>query len=41
MVIELLAVARKLGHKDMTTWGILAGLILGFATDFILTAVGA
>ena len=41
VVIELLAVARKLGHKDMTTWGILAGLILGFATDFILTAVGA
>jgi zinc transporter, ZIP family len=41
VVIELLAVARKLGHKDMTTWGILLGLILGFATDFILTAVGA
>ncbi len=41
VVIELLAVARKLGHKEMTTWGILAGLILGFATDFILTAVGA
>ena len=41
VVIELLAVARKLGHKDMTTWGILGGLILGFATDFILTAVGA
>ena len=41
VVIELLAVARKLGHKDMTTWGILAGVILGFATDFILTAVGA
>jgi ZIP family zinc transporter len=41
VVIELLAVARKLGHKDMTTWGILAGLALGFATDFILSAVGA
>jgi zinc transporter, ZIP family len=41
VVIELLAVARKLGHKDMTTWGILVGLMLGFATDFILTAVGA
>ncbi|TMC72204.1 MAG: zinc permease [Chloroflexi bacterium] len=41
VVIELLAVARKLGHKDMTTWGIVAGLILGFATDFVLTAVGA
>jgi len=41
VVIELLAVARKLGHKDMSTWGILVGLFLGFATDFILTAVGA
>jgi ZIP family zinc transporter len=41
VVIELLAVARKLGHKDMTTWGIVLGLMLGFATDFILHAVGA
>ncbi|MDQ2913790.1 MAG: ZIP family metal transporter [Chloroflexota bacterium] len=41
VVIELLAVARKLGHKDMTTWGILVGLMLGFATDFVLSAVGA
>src|SRR6266404_4995603 len=41
VVIELLAVARKLGHKDMTTWGILVGLVLGFATDFVLVAVGA
>ena len=41
VVIELFAVARKLGHKDFTTWGILLGLILGFATDMILTAVGA
>jgi len=41
VVIELLAVARKLGHKDMTTWGILLGLALGFATDFILHAAGA
>src|SRR5881296_1189422 len=41
VIIELLAVARKLGHKEFTTWGILLGLILGFATDMILTAVGA
>src|SRR5438034_651120 len=40
VVIELLAVARKLGHKDFTTWGILLGLILGFATDMILPPVG-
>jgi zinc transporter, ZIP family len=41
VVIELLAVARKLGHKEFTTWGILIGLALGFATDFILSAAGA
>jgi ZIP family zinc transporter len=40
VIIELLAVARKLGHKDMTTWGILLGLFLGFGTDFVLKAVG-
>jgi len=41
VIIELLAVARKLGHKEFTTWGILIGLALGFATDFILSAAGA
>lgn len=41
VVIELLAVSRKLGHKEFTTWGVLLGLFLGFATDMILTAVGA
>ena len=41
VVIELLAMARKLGHKEFTTWGVLLGLLLGFATDMILTAAGA
>ena len=41
VVIELLAVARKLGHKELATWGIILGLIAGFATDMILTAAGA
>ena len=41
VVIELLAVARKLGHKELTTWGILLGLMLGVATDMVLTAAGA
>jgi ZIP family zinc transporter len=41
VVIELLAVARRLGHIDMTTWGVIGGLVLGFATDFVLHAVGA
>jgi ZIP family zinc transporter len=41
VVIELLAVARKANLKSITTWGIFAGLILGFATDAIITAAGA
>jgi zinc transporter, ZIP family len=41
VVIELLAVARKADLKTITTWGIFAGLVLGFATDAIITAAGA
>jgi ZIP family zinc transporter len=41
VVIELLGVARKLGHKELATWGILLGLFAGFATDLILVAAGA
>jgi zinc transporter, ZIP family len=41
VVIELLNVARKLGHKEFATWGIVIGLFAGFATDLILVAAGA
>ena len=41
VVVELLNVARKLGYKELTTWGLLVGLLAGFATDMILTAAGA
>lgn len=41
VIIELLAVARRFALKFHTTWGLLAGLALGFATDAILTAGGA
>jgi ZIP family zinc transporter len=40
-VIELLAVARKMGLKELTTWGLLIGLLAGFLTDAIVTAGGA
>ncbi|GAA2740781.1 ZIP family metal transporter [Kitasatospora cinereorecta] len=40
VVIELLAVARRGGMKALTTWMILAGLLLGFATDAVVTAAG-
>lgn len=41
VVIELLAVGRRLGLKTITTWGIFLGLVAGFATDAIVTAAGA
>ncbi|TQF68324.1 zinc permease [Rhodococcus spelaei] len=41
VVIELLAVARASGMKELVTWGILLGVILGFLTDAVVTAAGA
>jgi ZIP family zinc transporter len=41
VVIELLAVGRRMATKEITTWGLVAGLLLGFATDAIVTAGGA
>jgi zinc transporter, ZIP family len=41
VVIELLAVARKTAFKEITSYGILLGLVLGFATDAIVTLAGA
>jgi ZIP family zinc transporter len=41
VVIELLNVGRLLASKTLVTWGVLLGIFLGFATDFILIAAGA
>ena len=40
VVMELLNVCRTFGSKQLTAWGIVLGLTLGFATDFILVAAG-
>jgi len=40
VVMELLNVCRLFTSKTVTAWGILLGLTLGFATDFILVAAG-
>jgi ZIP family zinc transporter len=40
VVMELLNVCRTFGSKQLTAWGIILGLTLGFATDFILVAAG-
>jgi ZIP family zinc transporter len=40
VVQELFAVNRKYGHAVLVTWLVLLGLVLGFATDFIVSASG-
>ena len=41
VVVQLLYVSFKMGHKEMLMWGLFVGLVLGFGTDFILFAAGA
>jgi zinc transporter, ZIP family len=40
VVQELINVNRKHGHTVLVTWLVLAGLVLGFATDFVVSASG-
>jgi ZIP family zinc transporter len=41
VVVELIGVCRALSTKTMLYQGLLLGLFLGFATDFVLVAAGA
>jgi ZIP family zinc transporter len=41
VIIELLAVARRTGLKELTSYGIMIGLVAGFLTDAIVTLGGA
>ena len=40
VVQELFNVNRKYGHTVLVTWHVLAGIVLGFATDFVIAASG-
>jgi ZIP family zinc transporter len=40
VVRELFAVNRRYGHPVLVSWLLLAGILLGFATDFVVTAAG-
>jgi zinc transporter, ZIP family len=40
VVQELFAVNRRYGHPVLITWLLVAGVLLGFATDFVVTAAG-
>jgi zinc transporter, ZIP family len=40
VVRELFAVNRKYGHPVLVSWLLVVGILLGFATDFVVTAAG-
>jgi len=40
VVRELVAVNRTYGHPVLVSWLLLSGILLGFATDFVVTAAG-
>jgi ZIP family zinc transporter len=41
VVVQLLKVANRMGQPEILMWGLVAGLFLGFATDYVLVAAGA
>ena len=41
VIVQLLRVAQSIGRRELTYWGLLLGLLLGFATDFLIVAAGA
>jgi ZIP family zinc transporter len=41
VVIQLLAVAQKMGRRELLIWGVFLGLVAGFVTDMVVSAAGA
>jgi ZIP family zinc transporter len=41
VVIAMLGVCAKSGRRELMMWGILLGMVAGFATDLVVTAAGA
>jgi zinc transporter, ZIP family len=41
VIIQLVAIALRGGHRPLLYWGVWVGLVAGFATDMVLTAGGA
>jgi ZIP family zinc transporter len=41
VVIQLLAVADRVGRRELLVWGVFVGLTAGFVTDMVVTAAGA
>jgi ZIP family zinc transporter len=41
VIMQLVRMAFRMGHREMLMWGVLIGFLAGLATDFILVAAGA
>lgn len=41
VILQLVKMAFRMGHREMLMWGLLIGFLAGLATDFILVAAGA
>ena len=41
VIVQLLKVAQRIGLNEILMWGIVAGMGLGFATDYVLVVAGA
>jgi ZIP family zinc transporter len=41
VVVQLINVGHRIGRRELMYWGLLLGLFLGFATDFVIAAAGA
>ena len=41
VLVQLFHVASKSARADLISWGLLAGLVLGYGTDFVVAAAGA
>jgi zinc transporter, ZIP family len=40
VIVQLVGVALRAGHKEMLYWGVFLGLLAGLATDFVIEAAG-
>jgi len=40
VIVQLVHVAYRMGYKELLMWGLLVGLLAGFATDMMLAAAG-
>jgi ZIP family zinc transporter len=41
VVVQLFDICKRFGSPRLIAWMVMLGLVLGFGTDFVLTAAGA